>query len=174
MVISYPCATGIRYDEPSGIGPPALREINMDAPSILALWNEGWNSGLWAAAWSKTVESLNAQQAAWKPAAQRKSIWQNIEHMIFWREVILRRAAGEKGPGDEEIARRNFPEPAAVTDEAYASLLTRLKASQDAIAAHLSKSGPATDKIPYVIAHDCYHMGQIHYIRALQGLPPIE
>ncbi|MBL8878627.1 MAG: DinB family protein [Phycisphaerales bacterium] len=146
----------------------------MDAPTLLALWNEGWNSGLWAGAWSKTVETLTAQQAAWKPATQRKSIWQIIEHMIFWREVILRRAAGETGPADDEIARRNFPEPSAVTDGAFRLLLDRFKASQDAIAAHLGKSGPATDKIPYVIAHDAYHMGQIAYLRAMQNLAPLE
>lgn len=146
----------------------------MDAKSLLALWNEGWSSGLWAGAWSKSLDGLSPQQAAWKPQPERKSIWQIVEHMIFWREVVLRRAGGESGPAEEEVARRNFPEPAAVSDEALKSLLDRFNASQDAVAAHLNKSGPAVDKMPYLIAHDSYHMGQISYLRAMQGMVPIE
>jgi hypothetical protein len=26
----------------------------------------------------------------------------------------------------------------------------------------------------YLLMHDCYHVGQIMYIRSLQGLPPLE
>jgi hypothetical protein len=57
---------------------------------VIKWWDEAWTEGLWAAAWSKSLNDLTPAQAAWRPPAtvggERHSIWQLVLHMIFWRE----------------------------------------------------------------------------------------
>ena len=146
----------------------------MDRETIVKLWNEAWTSGLWAAAWSKSVEGLTAAQATWQPTPQRHSIWQIVEHMIFWRETGLARAAGGPQPSDDEIAKRNFPSPAGPTDAAWQTLVKRFRETQERVAAAIANPKIPLDRFPYLLAHDAYHIGQINYVRALQGLPPVE
>src|SRR5437867_13313602 len=80
-------------------------------------WNDAWTGGLWAAPWNKMLDDLTPQQAAWEPKSldgtPRHSIWQIVNHMIFWREHDLHTFAGDK-PTTEEKQRRNFePTPEA-------------------------------------------------------------
>jgi uncharacterized damage-inducible protein DinB len=146
----------------------------MDREALLQWWNDAWNEGLWAAAWSKSVDGLTPQQAAWKPAPGRHSIWQIVSHMLFWREDALGRLAGKDRPTDDEIARLNYPEPADVTDAAWKASVRRFRESQERIAAVVADPAGNIERIRYLLPHDCYHIGQINYLRALQGLKPIE
>src|SRR5262245_64210386 len=99
-----------------------------DRGLIVKWWDEAWTEGLWAAAWSKSVDGLTPEQAAWQPppapaaakagVGPRHSIWQIVEHMIFWRDTWLVRIDG--GPREaKDLATRNFPQPAAVTGAAW-------------------------------------------------------
>lgn len=137
-------------------------------------WNEAWQKGIWAAPWSKAVEGLTPQQAAWKPAAQRHSIWQIVNHIVFWREDAVARLDGHSAPAEEEIARLNFADPPQITDAAWQAARQRLQRSQEAVAAALSQANHPLDRLRFLLPHDCYHFGQIMLLRALQGLPAME
>ena len=58
----------------------------MQRDELLKLWNDAWTEGLWAAAWGKAIDDLTPAQATWTPAPGRHSIWQIVNHVIFWRE----------------------------------------------------------------------------------------
>lgn len=149
----------------------------MDREFVLKQWNEAWESGLWAAAWSKVVEGLSAADAAWKPQPLRNSIWQNVEHMIFWREVAIRRAtggAGPTGPDDDEVKRRNFPDPADPSERAWNETLKRFVDSQRKVATAMADPNADIERLSYLVPHDSYHAGQIAYLRAMRGKPPLE
>lgn len=146
----------------------------MDRTQLSAWWKEAWETGLWAAAWSRLVEDLSAAQAAWKPAPARHSIWQIVEHVIFWRGVAVARTVGGEGPGEAEIARRNFPDPSSPTDSDWQATVRRFRESQEYVSAALADPGVNTERLRYLVPHDAYHMGQVAYLRALQGLPPAE
>jgi uncharacterized damage-inducible protein DinB len=146
----------------------------MDRQSLLRFWNEAWSEGLWAAPWLKSVSGLTPAQAAWAPAPGRHSIWQIVEHMIFWREDNLRRLAGGAKPTPEELAAGNFPVIGAPTEGAWRDTVARLERSQQRIAAAIASEKNPLDRLAYLLPHDCYHMGQINTLRALQALPPIE
>lgn len=146
----------------------------MDRGLLAQWWDEARDSGLWAAPWSKLVEHLSAQQAAWKPAAARHSIWQIVEHVAFWRGVAVARTVGGEGPGEAEIARRNFPDPAQVSDAEWNASAQRFRESHSLVAAALADPSVDTSRLRYLIPHDAYHVGQIAYLRALQGLPSVE
>jgi uncharacterized damage-inducible protein DinB len=146
----------------------------MDRGMLVRWWDEAWTSGLWAAGWKQSLEGLTAVQAAWRPAAGRHSIWQIVHHMLFWREVALKRLAGGSGTSEDETARENFRDPAPVNEAAWQAMLRKLAESQKRFAAALADPRNDLNKLAYVLPHDCYHMGQINYLRALQGLKPIE
>jgi hypothetical protein len=146
----------------------------MDRNELKATWDEAWSSGLWAAAWSKSVEGLTPAQAAWRPAPERHSAWQIAEHIAFWREVAVARTAGGAGPSDQEVAQRNFPQPASPTAAAWNAAVERLRKSQELVAAAIGDPARSVDQLKYLVPHDSYHFGQINYVRALQGVPVAE
>lgn len=141
---------------------------------IATWWQEAWDDGLWAAPWSKSLDGLSAQQAAWSPAAGRHSIWQIVLHMMFWRDSWLHRVATGEKPLPEQLAKLNFPEIPEVTEEAWADTRRRFLETQTRMAQGLRNYASEADLLTYFLPHDCYHFGQINYLRALLGLKPIE
>jgi uncharacterized damage-inducible protein DinB len=155
----------------------------MDRETMLRLWDELWESGLWAASLSKSVEDLTAAQAAWRPdipageRGRRHSIWQIVHHIMYWREVAVRRTMGGPSPTEEETQSRNFDAP---LDEREATSgnwrITREKfgESHRLVRAAIADESLSIERFPYVLAHDTYHLGQIMMLRAMQGLKPID
>jgi hypothetical protein len=148
----------------------------MDRETLRTLWNEAMTEGLWYAPWRKALEGLSARQAAWKPGPQRHSIWQLVNHVVFWQDYTLRAARGQK-PTREEFARererRNWEEPAEITEPAWADARARFDGSYRAMV-ELVNTSDALERPMYHLLHESYHFGQIMYLRAMQGLDPIE
>ena len=145
----------------------------MDRKTLVQQWNEAEAKGLWAAPWSKCVAGLTAAQAAWKPNPQRHCIWQLVHHITFWREHELRNLAGTK-PDETEIARRNWEEAADSSVAAWSASVRRLDETYQHIAKAIADERNSLDRLQYLLPHDCYHFGQIMYVRALQGLASID
>ena len=139
---------------------------------LIGMWDEMWTAYTWTPSWSKSFADLTPKQAAWKPATGRNSIWQNLNHISFWRETTMNRIAG-KPPTEEVIKKCNFEEPAEVTDAAWNKALHRLEASHQLIRAGLADAKVPVERLQYLLPHDAYHLGQVMYLRALQGLPAI-
>lgn len=147
----------------------------MDRESLLKMWDEWWTTGLWAAPWSKALDGLSPEQAAWAPAAGRNSIWQHVNHVSIWRECTLAKALpGRAGPTEGELRDQNFAgPPAGATAADWARAVQRLQQSHDDMR-ELIAAAPDLERAQYHLAHDSYHLGQILLLRALQGLAPIE
>ena len=145
----------------------------MQREDLLSHWDKAWTQGLWAAPWSKVLEGLTPQQAAWSPAPNRHSIWQIVNHMIFWREHDLRTFAGDK-PSADENQRRNFEPNPAPTSENWETTKTHFAKTQTGIHDAIADSKNPIDRLQYHLFHDSYHVGQIMLLRALQDLKPIE
>lgn len=153
--------------------------MTTDRELIIKWWSEAWNEGLWAAAWSKSIDGLTPDQAAWSPPSRdghpgRTSIWQIVLHMVFWRENALRRLETGKGPSDDEVSRLNFPKIDDVSEGAWAAARRRLAETQERVIVALRDPRAEADRVMYLLPHDSYHIGQINYLRAMQGLAPIE
>lgn len=145
-----------------------------DRDLVGAWWDEAWNQGLWAASWSKSIDGLTPQQAAWIPAPGRHSIWQIVMHMVFWRESWIRRAADGVKPSPTELATLNFPTLTDTSAAAWETARKRFAESQDNVAKAIRQAWPGSEPLMYLLPHDCYHFGQINYLRAMQGLKAIE
>ncbi len=151
-----------------------MAELLIERGPLTKLWEEAWAEGLWAAAWSKAVEGLTAQQAAWKPHPGRHSTWQIVNHILFWREITFRRLAGGGSPEQAEVDRRNWEEPAEVTEEAWEAARQRYADSHQEVLRVLRGEETRLNRFLYHLPHDSYHVGQVMYLRAMLGLPPIE
>jgi hypothetical protein len=152
----------------------AGREKVMNQALLLKLWDESWKDGIWIAPWSKAVDDLTPAQAAWTSSPGRHSIWQIVNHVCIWRETTLSRFDGRPGPSREELERDNFAEPSTPDQPAWDRTRARLRATHDDLRAAIAKPDAPLDRLPYHLGHDCYHLGQIMYLRAMQGLAPIE
>lgn len=153
--------------------------MGTDRELIVKWWAEAFDHGLWAAAWSKSLEGLTAEQAVWRPSPEAgtrelHSIHQIVLHMIFWRESWLRRVASGQKPTAEEIAERNFPEVNEHSDPAWSATRARFAETQALLARAFADPATQTDALAYLLPHDCYHFGQINLLRAMLGLAVIE
>jgi uncharacterized damage-inducible protein DinB len=124
----------------------------------------------------EALKDLTAAQAAWKPAPDRNSIWQIVDHLTdskVWQIEVL-----EKGEAD--IAAWTQP---AGNEKAWQAAITRLKDAhtrQKLTLGHLSEKDLFTVPDPKwkktqlelllsSVAHEACHAGQIDYLKGLQA-----
>jgi len=117
------------------------------------------------------VQGLTAEQAKWVPGKGMHSAGQLAYHLWFWNATELAHFKGEKPPafsGDNTETFSNFD--AGQWDELKKNLDQVLsdweKAVESADDAKLSENA---SMIAHVGAHNAYHLGQIIYVRKLQG-----
>lgn len=127
-----------------------------------------------------SVRGLTAGQAAWRPAAGRHNIWEQVVHAAYWKYIVRRRLLGEK-KGSFPLKGSNwFERPVLFEDCDWEGDLKILQESHEALraaAAKLSPSDlhvtPAGSKVSNramltgVAAHDVYHAGQIQLLKRL-------
>jgi len=144
----------------------------LQQPDMIKFWDDIWSSYTWWPAVSQSFADLTADQAAWKPSPGRTSAWQILNHIAFWNEVTLGRLDG-KEPTDEQIARGNFADPAERSPAAWKAAQQRLADAHEGIRAAFEGGRIDPGKLNCLIGHTAYHIGQVMYVRALQGLPAI-
>jgi hypothetical protein len=148
----------------------------MDRATIKKLWNDAWETGLGHAPWKSVLEGITPAQARWKPAPDRHSIWENVNHVSFWRETIAAAARGKPMPADDLIAKKNFEAPqseADATPGAWNAAKQRFATSYGAMSEVYSDPSTSHDWMWGLVGHDCYHVGQIMLLRGLQNVPAI-
>ncbi len=146
----------------------------MERALLVKLWEASWTEGIWIAPWSKAVGGLSLPQTAWSPAPGRHCIWQIVNHVCIWREHTLSQLDVRKGPSREDLERDNFAMPASKSEASWQATIDRLRRTHNDIREAIARPDSSLERLPYHLGHDCYHLGQIMYLRALQGLAPIE
>jgi hypothetical protein len=144
-----------------------------DREMLSKMWSEMRDKYTWIPGWNKSFADLTPQQAAWKPGPDRNSIWQILNHIAFWREVTVDRLAGKGDPAEDVMNRCNFEAPNEVSAATWKAAQDRIARSNDAILNALNDPKTPLEKVQNLLPHDAYHLGQIMYLRALQGLPAV-
>jgi len=122
-----------------------------------------------------------ADQAAWIPAAGRKSIWQLALHIAYWKYAVRRRVDG----GSESRFPRapaNWPRvPKPADASAWAQDVAMLKQEHERLVATIAavplsmygetvphgKRWTMGEMILGIAQHDAYHTGQIQLLKRL-------
>jgi uncharacterized damage-inducible protein DinB len=134
----------------------------------------------WFVPLTEALEGLTAEQVNWNDGSSNHSILQLVHHLIFWNERYLFRFKKmplpemEKSDNDPtfEIDLKDWDKTLEKLNEVFTGLREAFKnASEEKL-----NSSPFEDSddpwysvIANINIHNAYHIGQIVFIRKLQG-----
>lgn len=144
----------------------------MDRTQLAALWNDMWQEGNWIPSWPDSLSGISVREALWSPQTECHCIWQEVVHIIFWRQVTLKRMAGGEAPGEKEVEAMQFALPEDRSETSWAATVAALQQTQEALASALADETCDVARMPYHLIHDAYHLGRITQLRAMQGSAP--
>jgi uncharacterized damage-inducible protein DinB len=126
----------------------------------------------WFVPASVAVAGLTADQANWTPGHGAHSVGQLAYHLWFWDTRALERFTGEKllpYSGNNDDTFNNFS--AAQWDDLVKKLNQVMSDWETAVQnADDAKLAANASLIAHVGAHNAYHIGQILYVRKLEGV----
>lgn len=129
------------------------------------------NQKEWFVPVSVAVEGLTPEQAKWKDKSGNHSIGQLTNHLAFWNGEELAKFKGEKpspyGGNNEETFNSFDSKTWNETVKRLDTVLTEWEKAVEAANDNKLKSWAST--IEHIGTHNAYHIGQIVYIRRLQG-----
>ena len=125
----------------------------------------------WFVPISVAVEGLTAQQASWKETSGNHSVGQLTYHLLFWNRRELAKFKGEpleKFGGNNEETFNNFDskkwnDTVQQLDQVMTELEKVVETSDE------NKLQTWASEIAHIGTHNAYHVGQIVFVRRLQG-----
>jgi hypothetical protein len=129
------------------------------------------NKAEWFVLVNAAVEGLTAEQANWQPANGGHSAGQLAYHLMFWNRRSLNTLRGiknEKFTADnketfDKFDKKQWAEIVSQLDQVMTDLEKVVETADDQQLAKWAKT------IGNLCAHNAYHIGQIVYVRKLQG-----
>jgi len=145
--------------------PPTLRSI------LLEQLRTTHNQKEWFVPANTAVEGLTAEQASWKDGSGNHSVGQLANHLVFWNREELVKFKGEppvKFSGDNNETFNNFDAKKwAETVKQLDDVMTEWEKAVEG--ADDKKLEEWASTIAHIGTHNAYHIGQIIYVRKLQG-----
>ena len=146
---------------------------------LLRSWDYAMDQEDWSPPLADALKGVTAEQARWKPQGEAgNSIWENVQHLTYYKERLLRRLKGL--PKQPNLASNT--DTFTVTEsreEAWAGAVEKLKSIHAELRGYLQAleddGGPEdspADELMSLAVHDAYHTGQIVLVRKLQGSWP--
>ncbi len=117
------------------------------------------------------VEGVTAEQASWKDSSGNHSVGQLTNHLLFWNRRELAKFKGEpeeKYSGNNEETFNNFDskkwqDTVKQLDQVMSELEKLVETADD------KKLQAWASEIARIGTHNAYHVGQIIFVRRLQG-----
>ena len=159
LMLSFPChAQGDKQ-------PATLRSI------LLHELHTTHNQADWFVPISVAVDGLTAEQASWQPPAGGHSAGQLTYHLLFWNRRNLAKIKGEAnqkfdGNNDETFEKfdnKQWTDTVKQLDQVMTDLEKLVTPADEH---KLSEIAPT---VANICTHNAYHVGQIVYVRKLQG-----
>ncbi len=150
------------------------RKIAPDAhKSVLDLVVDVFDRGFDLRSWHgpnlrTSFRGINARDAA-RRIRNRKTIWEQLRHCIFWKTVVLRRLTGS---GEFPHKGRNWPAmPVELSDANWRADVRKLEEVNAKLRRAIAKlNWKKIDPLARMMAigvwfHDIYHAGQINLLK---------
>ena len=162
LALAIPLAVSAQNPKP----PTTLRGV------LLEQLHTTHDSEDWFVPVNIAVQGLTADQAKWNPGKGNHSVGQLAYHLWYWDARSLQQFKGEKQApfdGNNNETFDNFT-PAQWDDlvkklnQVLADWETAVQTADD------QKLAENASLIAHVGAHNAYHLGQILYVRKLQGV----
>lgn len=161
MLLVFPLAVGAQTKAP----PTTLRGV------LLEQLHTTHDAEDWFVPAKIAVDGLTADQAQWSPGKGNHSVGQLAYHLWYWNARVLATFNGEKLAPFDGNNNETF-------DKFNAAQWDDLKVKLDKVMADWEKAVETADEkklaenaslIAHVGAHNAYHIGQILYVRKLEG-----
>jgi uncharacterized damage-inducible protein DinB len=164
LLLSLPLVTQAQ-DQKKDQKPPTLRSI------LLEQLKTTHNDKDWFVPANVAVAGLTADQANWTDGKGNHSIGQLAYHLLFWNTQSLAKFKGETPPkfdgnNDETFNAFDAKKWAETVQQLDKVLLELEKFVETADDKTIEKNAST---IAHIGTHNAYHIGQIIYIRRLQG-----
>lgn len=161
LVFTFALATHAQGDKQ----PATLRSI------LLHELHTTHNQENWFVPISVAVDGLTAEQASWQPPAGGHSAGQLTYHLLFWNRRNLANLKGEakgnfSGNNDETFEKfdnKQWSDTVKQLDQVMTNLEKFVETADE------KKLGEIAPTIANICTHNAYHVGQIVYVRKLQG-----
>jgi len=137
----------------------------------------------WFASMDQALHGVITAEAAWTSSGISNSIWQIVNHLIFWNEDVIHRIKGTENPHKAEVNEETFGNPGDPEDEiGWVQTVQRLNEVMNKLKTVIADLDDEKLKAPYaanrysierllsnIMMHDTYHLGQIVLLRKLQS-----
>ena len=132
---------------------------------------------------TKALEGLDADTAGQRPAGSPHSVFQLLQHMIYWQELYLRRLRGDDAAGPEH-AEQGWPGAEwPVSGGEWFATIERFRrgwtdatviAEREDLSEPLPRWGgrPRYEGLLGLASHNSYHIGQVVVVRRMLGSWP--
>lgn len=126
------------------------------------------------------LANLSANEIKARPCGAPHSIYEELWHMRFWQRLILSVIRGEPVTYTGRVA-EGWPEDnEALTEEAWGDLVAEFLTDLEEAAAlagsprltEVVKEKTVREHLESIAGHNAYHVGQVVFLRQLQGLWP--
>jgi uncharacterized damage-inducible protein DinB len=129
------------------------------------------NNKDWFVPINVAVEGLTAEQANWKDGSGNHSVGQLTYHLLFWNGRELAKFKGEpekkfSGNNDEtfnDFDAKKWSDTVKQLDQVMTELEKIVESADD------QKLQAWASEIAHIGTHNAYHVGQIVFVRKLQG-----
>jgi uncharacterized damage-inducible protein DinB len=129
------------------------------------------NNKDWFVPINVAVEGLTAEQANWKDGSGNHSVGQLTYHLLFWNQRELAKFKGEpekkfSGNNDEtfnDFDAKKWSDTVKQLDQVMTELEKIVESADD------QKLQAWASEIAHIGTHNAYHVGQIIFVRKLQG-----
>ena len=129
------------------------------------------NKADWFVPISTAVDGLTAEQASWQPPNGGHSSGQLTYHLLFWNRQNLQSLQGKAPPkftgnNDETFTKfddKQWADTVKQLDQVMTDLEKLVESADD------QKLAKMATTIANICTHNAYHVGQIVYVRKLQG-----
>jgi uncharacterized damage-inducible protein DinB len=150
---------------PAPKAPPTLKNI------LLEQLRTTHNAKDWFVDGNTAVAGLTGEQANWADGKGNHSVGQLAHHLIFWNRQELAKFKGEtpekfSGNNDETFTKFDAKQWAATVqqlDQVMKDLESVVEAADD------KQLAAWASEIAHIGTHNAYHIGQMVFVRKLQG-----
>lgn len=149
------------------------------AEFLLQILDSTFDKESWYAPLKPAMEGLTAKQASWRPPGEgTKSIWENVNHLIYYKERLVATLEGHEWTridGNDTF----FITKQTEDDDDWNFTMKRAENVHNKLKELLGKMSSEdlngneleSDLID-IFLHDAYHTGQIMQLRKMQGSWP--
>ncbi|PFA69256.1 hypothetical protein CN378_04500 [Bacillus sp. AFS015802] len=147
---------------------------------LLRMLDTTYDQESWYAPLKSSIEGLTAEQACWKPDGEAtKTIWENVNHLIYYKERTTARLEGREWPNPLDGNDTFYLTEQVNDDEEWNAIVERAENAHRGLREAISKTtaekieeDSLEEKLLDIMLHDAYHTGQIMQLRKMQGSWP--